>query len=134
MTLSLPHLKVLLVHPVKGVKLLWQKVCFKQDLKFLIWSQNENTLVIISPAPGQESRFHSLERWRSQMAHKCRCLTLISVTCSAQGYCHSLCGWDSSLSQVTPCFCQVALTIGQYHFHSLERERYWESQVSCLRR
>ena len=38
------------------------------------------------------------------MAHKCRCLTLVSVTCSAYGYCHSLPGWDSSLSQVTPCF------------------------------
>ena len=42
----------------------------------------------------------------------------------------ALLGWDSSPSQVTPSFCQVALTIGQYHFHSLEVRG--TGRVKCL--
>ena len=48
MSFSLSHLKVFLVHPVKGVKLLWQKGCFTQDSESLFWSLWFRTRTLIS--------------------------------------------------------------------------------------
>ena len=78
MFFSLPHLKVSVVHPVKGVKLLWQKVCFTLDIEFpkisgLRGSEQEHFSDYFNHCYSAGGLFHSLVIKGSQMVHQCWC-------------------------------------------------------------